>query len=453
VGYYLTKRIFGPLSDLRRMVRADMRPTYRHYRDGISFHRLSRNWSVEARTSWILTNLRRTLRRAAETTPYYRQLFNDVGFDPRSDFGFDDFASLPILNRDDIADAGDRMLSTDVDSDQRLPDSSGGSTGKPTQIWTGPEERGWSESTMQFSFEKLGLDSGSRTAFLWGHHLDPGESDSFTERVKYFARNEKYLDCFRLSPERMTRFHKELDRYAPDCLVAYASSLALFSEFLEEQGIGRPSYPKKCIVTGAEKLYAHHREQIEGYFQTPVYERYGGRDYGLLAIQTGTEPENRVFEIDWTWAIVEPESESAQSSVLVTKLHADAMPMIRYRVGDIASFPVGSKPGHPAFVLNDIVGRELDTIWLPTGESLSGAQFPHLLKSFAVREFMFIQEKDYSVELKIVPKPGFTGVEQAEIEQVVALNLRGVPLRVRLVDDIERTRANKWRPVISKVRH
>ena len=187
-------------------------------------------------------------------------------------------------------------------------------------------------------------------------------------------------------------------------------------------------------------------------FRVPVYERYGGRDFGLLAIQVGSEPSDRVFEIDWTWALVEPETEGNRSSILVTKFHADAMPMIRYRVGDIGTFPSGSRPGHPSFALNEIVGRELDFIWLPDGESLSGAQLPHLFRTFPVREFMFVQEENFSVELQIVPRPEFSQVKRDEIEKIVSLNLRGVPLSIRLVDSIERTRANKWRPVVSKVR-
>jgi phenylacetate-CoA ligase len=451
VGYLLTKNIFRPFSNLRRMIRKDMRPTYDHYRDGIALHHRSKDWSDEVRTSWILASLRRTIRTAA-LTRYYSDVFKKVGFDPMSEFGFEDFARLPILEREDIATNADAMISPDVPIDQRRPDSSGGSTGEPTQIWTGPEERGWAESTMESSFRKVGISPGSRVAFFWGHHLDPGASDSLADRVRYFAKNEKYFDCFRLTPEVIERFHSGLEDYSPDCLVAYSSSLAHFSEVLEARGISPKNYPRKCIVTGAEKLYSHHREAIEKLFRVPVYERYGGRDFGLLAIQVSSEPSDRVFEVDWTWALVEPETEGDRSSILVTKFHADAMPMIRYRVGDIGTFPSGSRPGHPSLVLKEIVGRELDFIWLPDGEALSGAQLPHLFRTFPVREFMFVQEENFSVELQIVPRPELSQVKRDEIEKIVSLNLRGIPLSIRLVDSIERTRANKWRPVVSKVR-
>ena len=140
---------------------------------------------------------------------------------------------------------------------------------------------------------------------------------------------------------------------------------------------------------------------------------------------SGSPHVNLDFEIDWAWALVEPETEEDISPILVTKLHADGMPMIRYRVGDVGKFPAGSKSGHPAFYLREVVGRDLDRIWLPDGRWISGIQLPHLLKSIAVREFMFVQAEDYSVELQLVPKAEFGEAERREITQTISANLEG----------------------------
>ena len=64
---------------------------------------------------------------------------------------------------------------------------------------------------------------------------------------------------------------------------------------------------------------------------------------------------------------------------------------------------------------------------------------------------MFVQGSDYSVRLKIVPKPGFAPEDQRAIEAVVAANLPGLTVTTDLVDEIPRTKAGKWRPVVSEV--
>jgi phenylacetate-coenzyme A ligase PaaK-like adenylate-forming protein len=102
--------------------------------------------------------------------------------------------------------------------------------------------------------------------------------------------------------------------------------------------------------------------------------------------------------------------------------------------------------------LQGVLGRELDRLWLPDGKWISGAQFPHLLKSFAVREFMLVQASNYDVELQIVPKNGFDAAQQRQVLQTIQANLEDVPVTLKMVGSIERTRANKWRPVVSEVR-
>jgi phenylacetate-coenzyme A ligase PaaK-like adenylate-forming protein len=125
--------------------------------------------------------------------------------------------------------------------------------------------------------------------------------------------------------------------------------------------------------------------------------------------------------------------------------------MLRYRVGDVGRFPAGSRPGHPAFVLQEVLGRESARLWLPDGRWVEGLQLPHMLKDYPVREFMFIQRPDYTVELRVVPKSGFADDARRGISAAVAANLPGLKLEIVLVDSIPRTRANKWRPVVSEV--
>ncbi|MBO0722561.1 MAG: hypothetical protein J2P41_17180, partial [Blastocatellia bacterium] len=148
----------------------------------------------------------------------------------------------------------------------------------------------------------------------------------------------------------------------------------------------------------------------------------------------------------------EPETQEPESEILITKLHADGMPMVRYRVGDVARFPAGSKPGYPAYKLNEIVGRSIDRVWLPDGRWIHGIQFPHLLKDFPVREFLLHQLQDYSVDLQLVPKSGFDDESRRMIAATIQANLPGLLVNIRMVEQVPRTKANKWRFVVSEVK-
>ena len=446
----LSMHVLTPFSRLQRSTRPATRATQQAFNEGLRFRREAAAWTDEQKRQWILERIRTVVRRAYDETVYYRELFDRYQFDPRAEFTFDDFARLPMLTRADIQNAGRTLLASSVPADQLRKDSTGGSTGVPTVIWLGPNERGWRDSGMERFFEMLGIPEGSRTALLWGHHLDPKASDSLRERYQAFVANTRYFDSLRLSPATLELYHQEFERFRPAAIIAYASALGQLAEYILERGY-KPNYPTRCLVTGAEKLWTRHRRFIEEAFGLTVHERYGSRDAGCIGVQL--EPKAGLqYTVDWAYTFVEPQTTDPEAPILITKLQADGMPMIRYQIGDVARFPKGSKPGHPVFVLPDVMGRVVDRISLPNGGWVSGVEIPHLMKDYPVREFLLLQRPDHSVELQIVPEKDFDEASMASIRNLLSANMPGLPIKIELKDAVARTVANKWRAVISEVK-
>ncbi|HET9010211.1 MAG TPA: hypothetical protein VFN38_00285, partial [Gemmatimonadaceae bacterium] len=420
--------------------------------EGMRFRAAAESWSDDARRQWMLQRLRTVVRGAARDVPYYRELFRGIGFDPATDFGFDDYALLPVLERADVRRAGRALRSEAVDPSSLRHDATGGSSGSPTELWKGPEERGWGESALDYTIRKVGVAPGARTALLWGHHLDPTGRGSLRERLQDALQNMRWFESLRLSPEVLRGYHRDLEAWRPTLMLAYSSALAALAEELDRAGV-RPSYPACCFVTGAEKVYAHQREVITRVFGKPLHERYGGRDIGVIGIQVDPA-RSLAFWVDWSNVLVEPEvapREGEPASVLITKLHADGMPMLRYRVGDEGRFPAGSRPGHPALSLDEVVGREADRISLPSGGWVHGLEFPHMLKDFPVRDYRVHQRADASVTVSVVALDAFSAAHRERLLELLRANMPGLPVAVELVDAIPKTRANKWRPVVSEI--
>jgi phenylacetate-CoA ligase len=442
-------KLLVPAARVRRSGRRLERPVIKAYREGLSFRQASLGWSDEQKRAWVLERLRFSVRRAYTETGFYKLLLDEIGFEPHSNFTFDDFARLPVLERDMVRTAGPQLLSRAVPAELIKNDATGGSTGEPTEIRLGPEEQGWRESAGDWFHQQLGIPPGSRTAFFWGHHLDAMRTETIRERLYAFQNNVRWFDCFRLSEEVLDRYHRELSQYRPACLVAYAGALAALAKHLQDRAC-QPSYPTRCLVTGAEKLLPDQRRTIEAVFNRPVNERYGSRDVGFIAYQM-QPASSLLFEIDWSNLLIEPEAEGQSSSILVTKLHADAMPMLRYRIGDLAAFPAGISPGSPTLTINEVIGRETDRIFLPDGRWMHGIQLPHLMKDYPVSSFMLHQKADYSAELKLVPSNGFDGLAKTAILGTLQSSLPGIHLTMTIVEEIPKTRSNKWRPVVSEV--
>lgn len=429
--------------------KAATRHDARYYDEGRAFRRASHDWPTERRLDWILAALRAAVRRAARA-PYYRAMFDRVGFDAARDFTFDDFATLPVLERADVQAHRDALVPADAVRDELTLNATGGSSGVPVELFMGPQERGWRASGADHAMWTIGVEPGRRRAYLWGHHLDPVAVDTLKARVLNSALNQRWFECLRLSPETLRGYHDALQRYRPRCLVAYASALHALAAAIDEQRLEAPRYPTRRFVTGAEKLFAEQRALIARVFDVPLHERYGSRDVGDVGFQYAPG-QSLDYTIDWALVMVEPASTERESDIIVTKLQADGMPMLRYRTDDVGVFPDRSRPGAPCFVLHEVLGRRTDRIMRPQGGWVSGLHFPHLLKDVGVNDFRVEQAADYSVTVSVVLKDPAQRDALDRIEANLAGNLPDVPVTVVAVDDIPKTRANKWRPVVTHV--
>lgn len=435
------------MMDTARLVRRATRAGERAYRSGRRFREGASVWSEEQRSQWVLQQLRRTVQEAART-PFYADRFRRQGFDAQAPFTFEEFARLPILEREDITQHAEAMRLPVPEASVRK-DATGGSTGMPLTYWSGPEERGWRSSGQDAFLAEIGVNRWSRTAYLWGHHIDRAERAAWRDRIRDVVTDRHWYDCFRMSPEVVLEYHGELSRVRPWCLLAYASALDSMATTLIEHGL-RAAYPVHRIVTGAEKLWPAQRARIEQAFSCPVHEQYGSRELGLVAAQLDPR-RTHSLQVDWPNVLIEPEHTGPSAAVIVTKLHADAMPMLRYRVGDEAKFPVGAEPGHPTWELDEVLGRMVDRLFLPDGRWLNGLGIPHMMKDREVREFQVRQNADYTVDILVIPTLQFGQANADDIVRILGENLPGLELRLQRVTEIPRGAANKWRPVISHV--
>ncbi len=74
-----------------------------------------------------------------------------------------------------------------------------------------------------------------------------------------------------------------------------------------------------------------------------------------------------------------------------------------------------------------------------------------MLKDQAVRDFLVVQQKDFSVELQLVPDQSADKSHVANIARLLAERLPGVAIAVKTVSEISRPANGKRLVVISHV--
>ena len=399
----------------------------------------------EIRTRSMFEALRIQIAYCRKFVPYYRNILQKMPAEfPRN---FAEYRQFPILTKEIIRQAGDALLSEEFSKQSLRRHVTGGSTGEPVTVYMTLAEDGI--GGYDFFMRQNGVEAGKRMATLYGGELDIIASPRPSRRVKDWLLNMNNHGCFRLDDGYLLDVHHEFESFQPDLLVGYASAIYLLARTLAKNNI-QPSYPAKLIITAAEKLEQYQRKVIQGVFSTPVIERYGSRDAGTIGEQHPND--HRIWLDSWDY-LIEPETvpdENHQASLLISRLHTRAMPLLRYQIGDLGLFPPHWQPEQPPFYLGEVNGRILDLISLPNGGVVHGSEFPHLFKDFDVILYQVVQEDSGDVCVSILPGERFDQYQKSLCERIIAENLPGIKLAFQYPMSLERTSQNKLRPVISR---
>jgi len=342
------------------------------------------------------------LQLARTAVPFYRDHLNRCHeIEPQNARAI--LATLPIITRADIQRDPDAFRSSLTES--AYPDATGGSSGTPMRFWVDRQTQQQRESSLYWSDSLAGWEYGERIAMLWGSDKDVrSASQRARMQVRWRLDNRRWYNAFNMGESQMAEFHRQMTRFRPHIIVAYAGSMEIYARFLESSKL-MPNYPIKSIVCSAEVLTLQAREVIDRVFPCPVYNRYGNREFGAIATECSEHQGLHINERDCVIEIKSPDSRTIAGNLIVTYLHNKAMPFLRYNTGDMVTShsETACRCGRLSSRLSGITGRESDTIRTGSGNLIHGEYFTHLLYAARrVREFQFIQEKINQYRLLLV---------------------------------------------------
>ena len=393
-----------------------------------------------------LTMLRSTLRHAYHTVPYYRAAWDAAGVRPDDVSTLEELARLPVLTKADIRRHNDALVSTAFDKATLRVKTTSGSTGVPLKIYL--DERGaqWKTAATLRADEWSGWRRGQRVAKVWGnpeyqHHGLRGRL------VNAVVDRAVYLDTIQLNDDRIREFVTVLRGHRPGLVFGHAHSLYLVACRLRAMGIDdlRPD----GVISTAMPLHSWQRTVIEQVFGVPATNRYGCEEVSLIACECERHAGLHVAA-ESVFTEVEPDGR-----LLVTDLSNFAMPLIRYRIGDVVTTSATPCPcGRGLPLLATVEGRDADYVLTPAGNLISGIS---LTENFATKvpgtaQLQIVQETRTRLLLRLVRDEHFTEASRRTIASLV-LELFGPTMTVEteFVDAIAQEPSGKYRFCVSKV--
>ena len=387
--------------------------------------------------------LEKLLRHAYQTTPYYRELFKTASTH---------ISQIPPLEKKNIREQLERLCSEEVPQGQRIKNATGGSTGAPLTFYQ--DRNYWNQRNLSvYYFDQwAGWNFGERQLIIWGALSDVGASRDWKHQLNNFWRNHYWLNGFHLTDTTMRRAFQRMDRCHPQTILAYPSSLCQFATYLFNNGLV-PKWNLKGIITSAEMLHSHYRTLAETVFGTKVYNRYGGREVGLIAMEC-IAGHMHINCHDLYLEIDSPNPYTIPGDILITQLNNYAMPFIRYRIGDIGRLSDEACPcGNQLPILAELLGRSTATFRTRTGTLIHGGYFTQQFYNvIGLEQFQLIQETFKHCVLKVVINTQWTEAARRymvrKIQEVLGAD---VIVTVKFVKNIPFPVSGKREFTVSKV--
>jgi phenylacetate-CoA ligase len=417
----------------------------------------SQYWSPEHLREYQWSALKKLVVYAFENCPYYTSKYRSAGISPADLRTPDDLSIVPTITKEEIQEHRDELISKRFNKDRLIPDMTGGSTGSPLQFYYDHDRLDSRAAATLRHNRWAGWEIGDRAAILWGAPRDTKTSGKMRDRVRGWVLERRIiLDASSLDEAVMSEFARKLVKYRPKVLLAYANTLALFARYLEDEKIA--TITPRGIVCSAEVLTEENRNLIERVFGSRVYNRYGSREFAVIASECQAHAgmhvnaENLCVEV----LVKGMPSVGQTGEIVVTDIKNYAMPMIRYRTKDIGLLkPEACSCARGLPLLDLSGGRETDFLLATTGKKVSGIVVAtYVITNIpGVRQVQFVQDAPDAVTVNLVKGPGWS--EAAEGQLIGKLReFLGAEIKTRTVfrDHIPLAPSGKYRFSISNLK-
>jgi len=308
--------------------------------------------------------LKFVVRYVYDHSAFYRRRFKEAGVEPGDIKTLADIIKLPFTRKVDLRDNYPTGMFSAPKSQVVRYHVSSGTTGKPTVVgYTKGDIETWSESLAR-ALTSIGLDSDDVVQVGYGYGLFTGGLGLHygAERI-----GAAVLPVGTGNTERQIELMQDLGTTAIACTPSYFLHIM---EVAEKMGISiRKDTHLKAGIFGAEPWSLETRKRIEDATGINAYDIYGTSEIsGPLFTECHVKKGIHIWADMFLIEVLDPKTDEPVADgetgeLVFTTLHKFALPLIRYRIGDLSimnSEPCECGRTHPRIMR--ILGRTDDML-------------------------------------------------------------------------------------------
>ncbi len=331
-----------------------------------------------------LARLQDVVRRVYERVPFYRAAFDRAGVRPDQVRSFDDIRRLPMTRKVDLRDHYPfGLFAVSMDQVVRVHASSG-TTGRPTVVgYTRADLRVWAEVCAR-SLAASGARPGDVFHNAYGYGLFTGGLGM------HYGAELMGLVVVPVSGGNTERQLLLIQDFRPRVIACTPSYMLTLAEGAVERGLDPQALSLRIAVLGAEPWTEEMRRQIERRLPLKAVNIYGLSEVigpGVSNECVESQRGSHVFEDHFLVEAIDPETGApvpagTPGELVFTTLTKEALPVIRYRTGDIASLDPAPCPCGRTHVRMSLVVGRTDDMLIIRGVNVFPSQVESVLVQF-----------------------------------------------------------------------
>lgn len=384
---------------------------------------------------------------AAATTPHYRDLFARLRIRPDDIRRLSDLAALPILTKAEVQADPKRFCSEAFLRSPVVNVHTSGSTGAGLRFpatLRGNREH-WAAWYRYYRWH--GIDYNMPCLHFGGRSVVP----VVQSRPPYWRFNralrQTLFSAYHLSDATAPSYLEAIRTSGAEWMHGYPSFVALIAGYAVQLGV---RLKMRFVTLSSENVLPQHEEIIQKAFEVRPLQHYGMAE-GVANASMCPERRLHIDEDFAAWEFVR--AADGVTSIIGTNFANPAFPLIRYTVGDTATFDSTATCGcgRPGRIVTAIDGRQEDYIVTSTGARIG--RLDHVFKDMVnVREAQLVQESPGHMIVRIVKGPNYAENDERMLQQEIVTRVGSdVSFEVTYVTAIPRTSRGKLRFVVSNL--
>jgi phenylacetate-CoA ligase len=362
-----------------------------------------------------------------------------------------DLSLFPLLDRQQVANNTERFVSSKFDVKNLLALYTGGSSASPLKVYISKTTRQKTYSFWQLFYDNMNFRIGDRKASFVGRKLQEPDNNLAPFWRYNIADKQLLFSSYHMEEANLPLYIEKLNTFKPKVIEGYPFSIYRIAEHILNNSLPL-SFTPTGISTSSENFSERHRKVIESAFNCRVFDQYGSAESVIFA----SECEHGTMHIEPEYGILEVLTESGEitptgkGELIATTLLNDAMPLIRYRIGDLGVIAEEScLCGRDTSVLKELHGK-VGAVVINEGRQAPTAAIAIAFEYLeGIKNAQIIQNEPGAVIVKLVKKSEFNPKSEEfmtwELRKMLGESLK---IKVEYVNEIPPEHNGKYKMVV-----